>query len=318
MRYLLGTLSDAEREQLEEQYFSDLDEFENIEIAEDEVVDRYVRGKLTAPEVESFEKVLASSPRLVERVKLARILTNKIQLQQQVSEVPAKVVTDEQTEKPGWWSRWFGSGLQLTPAFRTATVSAMAVVLLAGTLLIYVWVNSRRVSRQLALDKTHLELEIQQLKDQIKAEQTRTTQSDEALLARQNEVKQLEERLAQLESQRPGTPNILTFITLAPGALRSGGSQSDFTLKPNSSAVEITLQLRTNENSTYNVIVRNPERGVVHRALRLRPRNTGAGPTISFRMPANKIPPSDYIIRLEAAGSNVSIDDYSFRVVSPK
>ena len=317
VRYLLGTLSDAEREQLEEQYFSDLDEFENIEIAEDEVVDRYVRGKLTASEVESFEKVLASAPRLVERVKLARILTNKIELQQQVSEVPAKVVTEKQAEKPGWWDRWFGSGLQLTPAFRTAMGTAMAVVILAAAFLIYGWVSSRRVSQQFASDKSRLELEIQQLKDQIKAEQARTTQSNEALLARQNEVKQLEERLAQLETQRPGTPNIVTFITLAPGLVRGGGSQSDLTVKPNSSAVEITLQLRTNEYSSYNAIVRNPERGVVHTARRLRPRNTSAGPTISFRVPANKMSPSDYIIRLETAGSNVPVDDYSFRVVSP-
>lgn len=318
MRYLLGTLSEAEREQLEEQYFSDVEEFENIEIAEDDVVDRYVRGKLTASEVENFKKVLATSPRLVERVKLARILTDQIELQQQTSEAPAKVVTEKQAEKTGWWNRWFGSGFQLTPAFRTAMVTALAVVILPGAFLIYGWVNSRRVSRQLASDKTQLELEIQQLKDQIKEEQTRTTQSNEALLARQNEVKQLEELLAQLETQRPGTPNIVTFITLAPGALRSGGSQSDFTVKPNSSAIEITLQLRTNEYSSYNVIVKNPERGVVHRALRLQPRNTSAGPTISFRVPANKMSPSDYTIRLEAAGSNDPVDDYSFRVVAPR
>lgn len=312
MRYLLGTLSEEEREQLEEQYFSDFDDFENIEIAEDDVVDRYVRGKLTASEVENFEKVLAASPRLDERVKLARILTNKIELQQQVPEVPAKAVTVKEAEKPGWWNRWFGSGLQLTPAFRAAMGTAMVVVLFTGPLLIYGWMNSRRASQQLASDKARLELEIRQLKDEIRAEQSR---SNEALVARQNEVKQLEERLAQLETQRTETPAIVTPITLASGALRSGGSQ-DFVVKPNSSAVEITLQVQTNEHSYYNVIVRNPERGVVHRALRLQPRNTAAGPTITFRVPANKMSPSDYSIRLEAAGSNDPIDDYFFRVVS--
>ena len=321
MRYLLGTLSEAEREQLEEQYFSDVEEFENIEIAEDDVVDRYVRGKLTASEVENFKKVLATSPRLVERVKLARILTDQIELQQQISETPAKVVTEKQAEKTGWWDRWFGSGLQLTPAFRTAMMTAMAVVLFVGVLSIYGWVSSRRASQQLASDKSRLELEIQQLKDEIKAEQARTAQSNETFLAKQNELnakeKILEERLAQLETQRTGTTGIVTTFMLASGALRSGGGQ-DLVVKPNSSAVEITLQLRTNEYSSYNAIVRNPERGTVHTARRLHPRNTSAGPTISFRVPANKMSPSDYTIRLEAAGSNDPVDDYFFRVVPPR
>lgn len=321
MRYLLGTLSEAEREQLEEQYFSDVEEFENIEIAEDDVVDRYVRGKLTASEVENFKKVLATSPRLVERVKLARILTDQIELQQQTSETPARVVTEKQAEKPGWWNRWFGSSLQLTPAFRTAMTTAMGVVLFVGVLSIYGWVSSRRASLQLASDKSRLELEIQQLKDEIKAEQARTAQSNEDLLARQNEFiakeKILEERLAQLETQRTGSTGIVTPFVLTAGSLRSEGGQ-DLVVKPNSSAVEITLQLRTNEYSSYNAIVRNPERGVVHTASRLRPRNTGAGPTISFRVPANKMSPSDYTIRLEAAGSNDPVDDYFFRVVAPR
>lgn len=322
VRYLLGTLSEAEREQLEEQYFSDDDEFENFEVAEDEVVDRYVRGKLTAREVESFEKVLASSPRLVERVKLARILTDQIESQRQASEVTAKAVVDK--EKGSWWNRWFGSGLQLTPAFRVATVSAMVVILFAGSGLIAAWINSRRNAQRLAHEKAQIEQQIARLQTHIANEKARTTDLSKNLQTSQDEIiameKELEELRAQLrdDSRPTATAAIVTPIMLQSGSLRSGGSKRDFSLLPNSSAVQISLQLRTNEYSTYNVIVTNPERGVVHTARRLQPRNTGAGPAISFRVPANKMSPSDYIVRLEATGSNAPVDEYFFRVVPPR
>ena len=324
MRYLLGTLSEAEREHLEEQYFSDDDKFENIEIAEDEVVDRYVRGKLAPNEVERFKEVLATSPRLVERVKLASILINQIESREQASGIASEAVVDKKAEKPGWWKRWFGSGLQLTPAFRSAMVTAMAVVILAVALLIAGWLNSRRVSNQLAYDKAQTELQIQQLKKQIEEQSARTKQLNADLQTKQDELSAKEKLLEELRTQQldnsrqTATASVLTPIVLQGGALRSGDSKSDFVLKPNSSAVEITLQLRTNEYPTYNVFMETAERAPVHTARRLRPRNSRTGPTISFRVPAEKVSPKDYIIRLEAGDSNEPLDEYFFRVVPRK
>ena len=48
IRYLLGGLSESERTSLEEKFFADDKEFEELEIAEGELVDRYVRRELSA------------------------------------------------------------------------------------------------------------------------------------------------------------------------------------------------------------------------------------------------------------------------------
>ena len=320
VRYLLGTLSETEREQLEEQYFSDDDEFENFEIAEDEAVDRYVRGKLTAREVESFEKILASSPRLVERVKLARILTNQIESRQQASEAKSQPVV----EKMSWWSRWFGSGLQLTPAFRAAMVSATVLILLAGSGLIAGWINSRRDAQRLANEKAQIELQIARLQTDIANEKARTTDLGKNLQTKQDALTAMEKQLEELRARVPGdsrstsTATIFTPIMLQSGSLRGGGSKSDFSLLPNSSAVEITLQLRTNDYPTYNVLVQTPEGRPVHRASGLRPRDSGSGPTISFRVAATKLRAGDYIVYLKSGSSNLTVDDFSFRMLSSK
>src|SRR5690349_8338982 len=103
MRYLLGTLSEEERAQLEERYFSDDAEFEEIEVAEGELVDRYVRDELPQSDRERFEQILAASPRLVERVEFARLFADKLRIAEEpiaaTSRTPAPV-----PPKTSWFS----------------------------------------------------------------------------------------------------------------------------------------------------------------------------------------------------------------------
>jgi len=72
MRYLLGSLSEDERNRLEENFFADDAKFEELEVLEDELIDDYVAGELSPDERRQFESKLKQSPRLVERVHFAR------------------------------------------------------------------------------------------------------------------------------------------------------------------------------------------------------------------------------------------------------
>src|SRR5262245_43346719 len=110
MRYLLGTLSEAERARLEEGYFSDDKEFEEIEIAEEELIDRYVRGELTGTDRKEFEQTVARSPRLMERVEFAKLFADRLR------PASAPIVAPV---KRRWWDGLFGFGRssQLALAF---------------------------------------------------------------------------------------------------------------------------------------------------------------------------------------------------------
>lgn len=54
-RYLLGTLNDSRRIQLEKRLLNDGELFEELLISEDELVDQYVTGRLTSDEKRRFE-----------------------------------------------------------------------------------------------------------------------------------------------------------------------------------------------------------------------------------------------------------------------
>jgi len=77
-RYLLGSLSEEERATLEEKYFSDDTAFEEMQIAEEELIDQYVRAELSNEDNARFAAMVARSPRLAERVEFARVWKDKL------------------------------------------------------------------------------------------------------------------------------------------------------------------------------------------------------------------------------------------------
>lgn len=73
-RYLLGQLPQEDMDRIECRLMSETGLFELAETVEDDVIDRYVRGELSPEERRRFERRLLPSPRIRERVELARTL----------------------------------------------------------------------------------------------------------------------------------------------------------------------------------------------------------------------------------------------------
>src|SRR6185503_13047992 len=119
-RYLLGELSESEKDRLEAELFADDSKLVDFELAEDELVDAYVRGELSADERRQFEAKLSNSPRLVERVNFARVFAEK---------VDSTLSLDEEVSvthpASGSWLRFF----TLHPAWGT-TAAAFALIIL--------------------------------------------------------------------------------------------------------------------------------------------------------------------------------------------
>src|SRR5262245_3880472 len=73
-RYLLGDLPETELEAVEQEYFADPEKFEEVWAAENNLVDRYVRGRLSRGERRLFERNYLQSPKHRDRVAIARKL----------------------------------------------------------------------------------------------------------------------------------------------------------------------------------------------------------------------------------------------------
>src|SRR5262245_20355018 len=74
IRYLLGDLPEPEQAAVEQEYFADQEMFEEVWAAENDLVDRYVRGRLSRGKRELFERNYLQSPKHRERVAVARKL----------------------------------------------------------------------------------------------------------------------------------------------------------------------------------------------------------------------------------------------------
>ena len=74
VRYLLGELPDDERERLQDAYFTDDVLFARLLVAEDDLIDAYVRGTLTEAQRRRFEQRFGPSPAQARRLKFARLL----------------------------------------------------------------------------------------------------------------------------------------------------------------------------------------------------------------------------------------------------
>jgi hypothetical protein len=73
-RYLCGTSTEEEKTSLEERFFREDDLFDQLLEAEDDLVDSFARGTLPSGLRDAFEKRVADSPALRERVAFARSL----------------------------------------------------------------------------------------------------------------------------------------------------------------------------------------------------------------------------------------------------
>src|SRR5689334_9061759 len=73
-RYLLAQLSEGEREQFEQRMMIDTELFDEMLLAEDDIVDEYARDALSEPDREAFEKSFLSEEEGRARVNLAKSL----------------------------------------------------------------------------------------------------------------------------------------------------------------------------------------------------------------------------------------------------
>ena len=179
LQYLLGTLSDEERARVEERYFSNDADFEEIEIAEEELIDRYVRGELSETDRNRFETNLAGLPRIAERVHFARTWKEKLASSPDNSIAASRVESrDVGRRQTSWWSNLFGfSGASRTP--RLAVAFTVLLLLVGGTVVLTEWMRLREQSRQQsALEQRQRELDKQaaDLKAQVEQLATQSPQ----------------------------------------------------------------------------------------------------------------------------------------------
>ncbi len=307
-RYLLGTLSEEEAAHLEEGFFADDVTFERLEVAEEELVDAYVRNSLSPTDLEQFKKRLLTTPRIVERIHFASALANKVSNPTSLEQKsPAKVV-ERQPNTARWWESLFGRKLSFA--------ACIALIVVCGLALLTGWIRLRHESEQLAGERAAIQKQKQELNRQADEERVRTELPSNVNGPDRNQNDN-QQRVSRQE-RRGSVVGTMVALNLMPGLQRSAGAKSELRLSPQTSAAQLILMLESIDYKSYEANVENDDGRLVFQKHGLQ---VNAASELTLQIPAPVLRPGDYTVTVRGrtpAGGFEDVADYRFRVMMMK
>lgn len=305
-RYLLGTLSAEESERLEGEFFDHDETFEEIEIAEDELIDDYLSDDLSRAERDQFQKQLLENPRIAERVEFAKVLRHASKTTAQLSDI--------KPEPNSWWQSLVA--FFSTPQRLGSAVAALVLVIGGGFLFVD-WLRLRDESRRLRAERTELQRENELLTRKIENDTRQLTDEKRNVEALNTKLEQ------ELESvqERPGTLALLSPLFLFPGGSRSIGKTNELLLPSRLAMVRLQLALESNDYLYYSAVVRKGVEGpIAFRKTKLKPGTNQSIKVIELRFPSTRlVAPGDYIVNLDGIKPSSEpefVATYNFRAVN--
>ena len=316
-RYLLGECSEAEREQLEAEYFADEDLFAQMLTAEDDLIDAYARNQLSSEQRQRFEQHFQNSPQMRDRVQFARALTGPVK---DIREPRPEVV---KAKSPSFLAAIFAS----TRAWQFA-MAGVAIVAITG----FSWLlveRSRMNQRLLALqaEQERLNKQSDELRRAAEAERARSAELTAQLDARaRGESQSIRPPGISSNDALPGNAfgnDVVAEVrtpefSLFPGNVRAGGGT---TLRVPTKARSLRLHPML-ENppryQEYSAAIEKADGGSAWAANTFRRTGTKSNRLTLPTIPADRLPAGDYILLLKgkrADGTEETVGSYSFRIV---
>lgn len=299
-RYLLGELSEDERDRVEERLFGDDLFFHEIEAARDQLTEDYLQGRLAGRERERFNAYFLASPSRRERVETTGALIQAAN-RSAAGEAPAVAFV----------VRGFGSK---EPKLRLWLAAAALIVIVVGALLV---IQSIRLQSRVERQRAAVEKEEEALRQQLSEQNANGRQMAEQLRVVQDERARLEEELQALKNgQRVGPEDSsVASLTLSPVLVRDESKTPLLRITPDIRRVRIRVSLDAPHYETYNAALETVEGKQVWHRTGLK----ASGATVTVYSSASQLPEADYLLTLSGVtsrGRGEEVGKYYFRVAS--
>lgn len=311
VKFLLGKLTEEEQTEIEKEYFQDTNQFENILIAENDLIDAYVKGELAPVDRKLFESRLMLNARQRQRVEFAKTLVKYASDQPLVElhSLPAK----------SKWSSIFNRLFSARP-FLSFSFAAAALILFFGVLWLTINNNSPHVPRpdELASATPSKEFETPEPAADHRSEEKPTAQNEAGktenlrteLPAKPNQNQSSKSRIEQKEKRAP----VISTIILPLGTTR-GGAAKTFALPAKTDVVNLQLKFEEGDFKTFFVVLETVEgQQIWSRKIRQPAKNEKV---VIAEVPARFFRKGDYIIILKGLNANgiyESVGDYAFTI----
>jgi hypothetical protein len=316
-RYLLGDLAGDEQQQLEERLMTSDEFLEQLLIAEEELIDEYLRGALAAREEMRFHDHFLCTPERQQKLKFARALQRYVRVQK-----PQVVAL------PSFWESLVAFMRVQNPAIGYCLAAALLLVVVGG-----VWSTFNTLQLKNELDgirarQSEPARRTQELERLLAEQRTRHDQLLEELQRQERSRLSLEQELAVLRSQQgtgagTGTspqwqrPTMLS-VALMPGLLRDMGGMARVTIPSGTTLVELQLGLPSDDYNRYRAELQNAG-GEEIWSQSAKARDARGGEAVRVIVPARLLGRGDYSVKLSGVSTGGASEDlakFYFRVAT--
>ena len=328
--YLLGTLAGAENERLDELSVTD-DEFaRRLTAAENDLVDAYASGTLSAEEARQFESHYLASPRRREKSRFAHAFRAYTGAEKKLLAsagvyvaLPAPGTSVEHRPIPGqrkkprpWVFPPASSNLRWGLAAASLMMLFVVGYLAYSSLLLHQRVDQVQAERAALLERE------QTLQQQLADERSAGAETEKQLASVRERLGELE-KIAAAEARRAKNDSAansgsIVALTLA-APLRGAGQPPTVQVPAGTKVLAITLGLDPGDFSAYDASLKAAGTGqVIWRSGRHKATAKDGSKTLLARLPAGLLKSENYtldVTGVSAGGTSEMIGSYLFKVV---
>jgi hypothetical protein len=311
-RFLLGEMPEDERLEFEESFIFDEDLFDNLRVAEDELIEDYVRGTLEVSDKNKFEANFLTTPKRRQRVEFTRQMLEKLKVENVAVAKVKKTISA--TENPSFFASIAAFFKQ--PGFALGTGFALVLLIFGGWFLlrnpnkpVEIVQNTPTPIPQISVTPTATPLENNNVAP-INVAPNKISDSNNP----RPKVEPTINKTPKIEkTPKPQTIGIIPTLALFTGGVRSDGKTNELNLTENTTAANLQLNLESNDYKIYRAEIVDQNGNVIYRSGKLSAKNK----QINAFVPAKNLKRGDYIVKVygkNAKNEDESAADYQFRV----
>jgi len=303
-RYLLGELSEAEREQFEDAYFADDKFFERFLAVKDELLDAYARGELGEEKRLRFEKHFSETAPRRKQIDETKKFIGAI------TAVSTKMTARNATAKSSWRTSVFDFFNSRSFAWQAA-LAVFLLLALGGT-----WMIVRRSQRPGDEQATQQPTPVTAVDQPSNENNNNPTQSPTPAEMDQN-VSPTPTPQKPLERPPKDSPVQMASILLLPVASRDISEANTLRLNPDTQTARVTLVFKDYNYRNLSAEITTIDGASVWRQNGLKANPGSAGKSVMLQFPSAVLRGQDYIVVLKgqtASGGTETINEYYFRV----
>jgi hypothetical protein len=311
-KYFFGELSDEERRQLEQRYFTDSEFLERMQAIEAELIEGYVGGSLPKEAAAKFKVYMLQSPHQQQKLAFTESVFRVAAKQTDTIRATAK------TKRKSWSLPLMFSRFVFTP-------TAAAIAALVITFSFAAWV---------VFDVSRLRRELGELQKEQAAARSREREL-QAVIAQLQESKKTSGNVPgePIDSQKPNStdeindrehnpsrlpsgtsePSVATLV-LSPSVFRSGQEPpKQVQILKNTRALQLQLLYDGADASNYQAVVETADGDELLLKTNLKAKRSGNKQIVKLEIPSNLLTNRTYVVTLRTS-SGTDLSRYTFAV----